>query len=147
MSAYRWIFDSDKLSFSEKLEKACEFAKHKVEMRVNQTLKLGFKQYLIWSEFENSRLVEGKWVTESVFYFGDLEGSDFKNDWRFKEVKGKRKQAIFKGLCCIEKKGDILNKTLNHPNVIIKYLGQEDNGSRFNKWVKTGQAMDLIRTP
>lgn len=46
-------------------------------------------------EFINDK---GKWVSEYNFYLGDLSEEDFKNDWRFKEVVGKRAELQFLGL-------------------------------------------------
>jgi len=56
----------------------------------------------MWSVFENEYKTKvGKnyqWVKELNFYVGDLSNEDFKNDYRFKEVKDKRKQIKFLGL-------------------------------------------------
>lgn len=132
MSVYNWIFNSN-LTFDEKLEKSCRFAKHKVEMNINKSLKEVYKNHSIWSEFEACYNKEGEWIKQRVFYFGDWSNADFKNDWRFKEVKEKRKQLVYKGLCCIEKKWtDTLE---NHPKNIRKFLEQKDNINRLDKWL------------
>lgn len=58
-----------------------------------------------WTVIEREYLTEkdGKmqWVTELNFYLGDLQSKeiDLKVDWRFCEVKDKRKQAIILGVC------------------------------------------------
>lgn len=38
------------------------------------------------------------WVKSHSFYLGNLSKTKLNDDWRFKEVKGKRKEAIFLGL-------------------------------------------------
>jgi len=43
----------------------------------------------------NELTKEGEWVGEVFYYYGDLSKADFKNDWRFKAVDGKRKEALF----------------------------------------------------
>lgn len=132
MSVYSLIFNSDKLSFAEKVEKACEFANHKVEMKVNSNLIEAYKDFSIYSECEVTKLEGSKWVTESIFYFGDISHIDFNNDWRTKEVKNKRKQLVLKGLCCIKKK--ITDSLKNSSKNIIKYLQQENNINRFSEF-------------
>lgn len=80
---------------------------------------------MMWSVFIVFRLVErdlspvfGKekhWMPELTFYMGDWSTADFKNDWRFKEVKDKRKELVFMGLC-------------ENPEFPIKYPLQLLNG-------------------
>jgi hypothetical protein len=45
----------------------------------------------------NKKSATGRWVNELVFYVGDLTDVDLKSDWRFKEVKDKRKQLKLLG--------------------------------------------------
>ena len=56
----------------------------------------------MWSVFENEYKTKVgnnyQWVKELNFYMGDLSNEDFENDYRFKEVKDKRKQLKFLGL-------------------------------------------------
>jgi hypothetical protein len=134
MSIYNLIFNSNKLSFDEKVEKACEFANHRVEMKVNSNLIEAYKGFSIYSECEVTRFKEkdNKWVTERIFYYGDISHIDFKNDWRTKEVKNMRKQLIFKGLCCIKKRSS--DGLKNSSKNIIKYLQQENNINRFSEF-------------
>jgi len=55
----------------------------------------------MWSVFEKEYTTKinnkYQWVKELNFYIGDLTNEDFKNDYRFKEVKDKRKQVKFLG--------------------------------------------------
>jgi len=57
----------------------------------------------MWSVFENEyRTKVGdqyQWVKSLEFFYGDLSlaGIDFKTDWRFCEVPGKRNQVKFLG--------------------------------------------------
>lgn len=55
-----------------------------------------------WSVFENCHLIECEgvyqWITEFNFYMGDLSNVDTSNDWRFKEIKNKRKMSKFLGV-------------------------------------------------
>jgi hypothetical protein len=55
----------------------------------------------MWSVFECEYKTkveeEYKWVKELRFYMRDISNEDLKNDWRFCEVKDKRKQAKFLG--------------------------------------------------
>ncbi len=48
----------------------------------------GYFKYL--NEFKQ----EKKWIKEFVFYKISPQQVDLQNDWRFKEVKDKRKQLI-----------------------------------------------------
>ena len=43
-------------------------------------------------KFKNEYLKDGKWLVEFIYYSINLE-IDY-NDWRFCEVKGRRKQLI-----------------------------------------------------
>jgi len=55
----------------------------------------------MWSVFENEfkARVDDKyqWVKELNFYMGDMSDEDLTNDYRFREVPGKRKQLRFLG--------------------------------------------------
>lgn len=56
----------------------------------------------VYSQFECEKLVvindKKEWVKENVYYHGDLSNIDLTRDWRFCEVKDKRKQLKFIGL-------------------------------------------------
>lgn len=56
----------------------------------------------LWSVFLAEHFIEKNktkiWVKSHQFYYGDLSKTRLDNDWRFKEVSKKRKQAIFLGL-------------------------------------------------
>lgn len=43
----------------------------------------------------NELTKEGEWIGKVIYYYGDLSKVNFKNDWRFKGVEGKRKEALF----------------------------------------------------
>lgn len=49
----------------------------------------------IYSVFLVERLDQK--IKEYVFYLGEIQNIDYKNDWRFKKVKGKRSQLEFLG--------------------------------------------------
>ena len=54
------------------------------------------EELITWSKFKLVYKSEkGDWLTDFIYYMGDLSGVDFANDWRFKEVEGKRKQVQF----------------------------------------------------
>ena len=53
----------------------------------------------LFSVFERTYKNGEQWITDLVFYKGDLSCVDAENDWRFKEVFGKRKKLKFLGLC------------------------------------------------
>lgn len=71
----------------------------------------------VWSVFERCYKKEEKWVTNLIFYKGDLSSADFKNDFRFKEVFQKHKQLKFLGLC--------------NPQFPIKYPLKLNDGSEL----------------
>ncbi len=48
--------------------------------------------------FEVERFKENKWITEIFFMRNDIRDADIENDWRWCEVKGKRKQAKVLGI-------------------------------------------------
>lgn len=79
----------------------------------------------IWSVFENHHAVDKngkqKWVTELVFYKGDLSKVDLATDWRFREVKGKRSQLKYLGMC--------------ETSFPVKYPLRLDNGDVINEKV------------
>jgi len=51
----------------------------------------------LYSVFEDTHKKGNKWISEYHFYKGDLSNVDLENDWRFKEIKDKRKQSKFLG--------------------------------------------------
>lgn len=58
---------------------------------------------MIYSIFETCHLTKQEdgsvlWITERVYYRGDLSNVNCEDDWRFTEIKGKRKLAKFIGL-------------------------------------------------
>lgn len=58
----------------------------------------------LWSVFSSHFLMkkdgqQSQWVTSLNFYKGDLSCVDLETDWRFKEVKNKRSQSVFLGVC------------------------------------------------
>ena len=58
------------------------------------------KKIRIYSVFLAEHFVEkDKYFKKSYqFYYGDLSKTILENDWRFKEVLNKRKEAVFMGL-------------------------------------------------
>ena len=72
-------------------------------------IKNGFKDAVscsnLWSVVVNENKIgkdnNSQWVTELNFYMGDLQTKniDWKTDWRFCEVKDKRKQVKMLGVC------------------------------------------------
>ena len=56
---------------------------------------------MICSVFEITSKFKDEWITELVFYYGDLSKIDVTLDSRFKEVNKKRKQATILGICDI----------------------------------------------
>lgn len=55
----------------------------------------------ILSEFQiqyskiNETTKEIEWIKETIYYHGNLREIDLELDWRFKEISGKRRGAIF----------------------------------------------------
>jgi len=51
----------------------------------------------LYSVFKDTHKQGKKWITQYIFYMNDLSDVDLETDWRFKEVKNKRKLAEFLG--------------------------------------------------
>lgn len=120
MNKYKIIFNSE-LTFTQKVNKAEELAKHEIQKTIDKNIKDYFKGSTIWSEFENKTLDE-KGVKSKFYYYDDLSIADFKNDWRFCKVKNKREQAEYLGLVCQE--NNRLKIKQNHIKTYNKYLEQ-----------------------
>lgn len=56
---------------------------------------------VVASEYKIEKDNKSQWVTELNFYMGDLQTKDidWETDWRFCEVKNRRKQAKMLGVC------------------------------------------------
>ena len=122
MNKYKIIFESN-LSFAEKIETAGRLALHEVDKVINISIKDYVYGKLVWSEFEKEFKDGDKWEIQTTFYYGDLSKVNLEEDWRFKEVKNKRKLAKFKGLSLQDKSH---NLKPNHVNVYTKYLSKTD---------------------
>ena len=57
---------------------------------------------MVWSVFSAEYFIEVKkqlvWKKQTFLYMGDLSNVDMATDWRFHDVKGKRKNCTFLGL-------------------------------------------------
>lgn len=115
---------------------------------------------IIWSVFICHRPVqkdlrpvfgiETHWVPDISFYMGDLSQQDLKNDWRWCEVKDKRTQAEFIGLCedpvfpiafpLVLTNGKIIDKEYN---VIEKMSDKFKIGTEVVKNAKTWKPNDF----
>lgn len=47
----------------------------------------------MWTKIRSRHIVDGKFLTEEIYYMGDLRGINFSRDWRFRTVPTKRCQA------------------------------------------------------
>jgi hypothetical protein len=123
MDKYKIIFDSKKLTFEEKINLSEKLIRHEVNKSINFNILQAFNNQIVWSEFENKYLnTENIWENKTFYYYGDYTEKDLKNDWRFKEVKGKRGLAEFKKLVA---KDNRLNLKQNSAKDYIKYLDKK----------------------
>lgn len=119
MNKYKIIFESN-LSWDDKIKLSENLALHEINKSIYINIKDFFGNYTIWSKFKNCyKNLEGKWEKRIVFYYHNLENVDFNNDWRFKEVKGKRKVLEFLEL---EFHENTFKLPKNHIKDYLKYL-------------------------
>jgi hypothetical protein len=123
MNKYKIIFESNKLSFDEKVKKSEVLALHEVQKIINKHIKNAFIGQTVWTQKEADYKEKGSnFINHISFYYGDLRNTP-KDDWRFCEVKGTRENVKYNTIVLLDEKHGLKQ---NHIKDYLEYLKKYD---------------------
>lgn len=123
MNKYKSIFESNKLTFTEKIKKAERLALHEVQKVIHKNIKNAFKEQTIWTQTEaDYKEKDNDFNNRISFYYGDLRNTP-KDDWRFCEVKGTRENVKYDTLVLLDEMHGLKQ---NHIKDYLEYLKRYD---------------------